>query len=104
MATSMAGQRKTMTKTELDKDKASQEERIKRNNEVLKKAQALDTGKNSLGAALKEFGGMANKGLNEDLKEISKFRNANSREQYMHEKEQGDPNAVRLSFEEWKKL
>ena len=104
MATSMAGQRKTMTKTELDKDKASQEERIKRNNEVLKKAQALDTGKGSLGAALKEFGGMANKGLNEDLKEISKFRNANSREQYMHEKEQGDPNAVRLSFEDWKKL
>ena len=33
----MAGQRKTMTKAELDKDKASQEERIKRNSEVLKK-------------------------------------------------------------------
>jgi hypothetical protein len=28
----------------------------------------------------------------------------NSREQYQHEKEQGDPNALRLSFEEWKKL
>ena len=31
-------------------------------------------------------------------------RNPNSREQYQHEKEQGDPNALRLSFEEWKKL
>jgi hypothetical protein len=28
----------------------------------------------------------------------------NSREQYMHEKEAGDPSANRLSFEEWKKL
>jgi len=31
-------------------------------------------------------------------------RAPNSREQYQHEKEQGDPNAIRLSFEEWKKL
>jgi hypothetical protein len=28
----------------------------------------------------------------------------NSRAQYEHEKEAGDPNALRLSFEEWKKL
>ena len=28
----------------------------------------------------------------------------NSREQYLHEKEQGDPYANSLSFEEWKKL
>ena len=28
----------------------------------------------------------------------------NSREQYEHEKEVGDPNALRLSFEEWKQL
>ena len=104
MATSMAGQRKTMTKAELDKDKKSQEERIKKNNEVLKKAEALDTGKGSLGAALKEFGAMANKGLGKDLEEISKFRNANSLQQYEHERKAGDPSALKLSFEEWKKL
>jgi len=28
----------------------------------------------------------------------------NSLEQYKHEREAGDPNALRLSFEEWKKL
>ena len=31
-------------------------------------------------------------------------RAPNSREQYLHEKEQGDPSANRLSFEDWKKL
>ena len=31
-------------------------------------------------------------------------RQPNSREQYQHEREQGDPNALRLSFEQWKKL
>ena len=31
-------------------------------------------------------------------------RKPDSREQYQHEQEQGDPNALRLSFEEWKKL
>ena len=31
-------------------------------------------------------------------------REENSRAQYEHEKETGDPNAVKLSFEEWKKL
>ena len=34
----------------------------------------------------------------------SRSRAPNSREQYQHEKEQGDPNAIRMSFEEWKKL
>jgi hypothetical protein len=29
---------------------------------------------------------------------------ANSREQYENEREAGDPNALRLSFAEWKKL
>jgi len=28
----------------------------------------------------------------------------NSKEQYLSEKEAGDPNALNLSFEEWKKL
>lgn len=33
-----------------------------------------------------------------------KVREINSRAQYEHEKEAGDPNAIKLSFEEWKKL
>lgn len=28
----------------------------------------------------------------------------NSREQYLHERDAGDPNALRMSYEEWKKL
>jgi len=31
-------------------------------------------------------------------------RAPNSREQYLHEKEQGDPYATKMSFEDWKKL
>ena len=31
-------------------------------------------------------------------------RRPDSIQQYQHEKETGDPNALRLSFEEWKKL
>lgn len=31
-------------------------------------------------------------------------RETNSRSQYEHEKAAGDPNATKLSFEEWKKL
>lgn len=102
MATSMAGQRKTMTKAELDKDKKSQEERIKRNEETMRKAGSGGSG--SLSEAVKELGGMANQGLKKDLQEISSFRNANSRAQYEHERKAGDPNALKLSFEEWKKL
>lgn len=33
-----------------------------------------------------------------------KVRQINSRAQYEHEKAAGDPNALKLSFEEWKKL
>jgi hypothetical protein len=36
--------------------------------------------------------------------EAAKVRATNSREQYEHEKATGDPNALKLSFEEWKKL
>jgi hypothetical protein len=99
----MYNQRKTMTKAELDKDAASQEARIRRNEETMKKAESADTGPNSLGAAVKELGGMANRGLKQDLDEISKVRGMNSREQYMHEKKQGGP-MTDLSYEEWKKL
>lgn len=34
----------------------------------------------------------------------ARSRAPNSMEQYLHEKEQGDPNAIRLSYQEWKKL
>jgi hypothetical protein len=33
-----------------------------------------------------------------------KVREINSRSQYNHERSAGDPNALKLSFEEWKKL
>lgn len=36
--------------------------------------------------------------------EANKVRETNSREQYQHEREQGDPNALQMSFDEWKKL
>lgn len=45
---------------------------------------------------------MAN--MYESEAEALKVRATNSREQYEHEKAQGDPNATKLSFEEWKKL
>lgn len=34
----------------------------------------------------------------------AQYRQENSRAQYNHERDVGDPNALRLSFEEWKKL
>jgi hypothetical protein len=36
--------------------------------------------------------------------EANKVLERNSRAQYEHEREAGDPNALRLSFQEWKKL
>jgi len=36
--------------------------------------------------------------------EANKVLTENSREQYEHEREAGDPNALQLSFSEWKKL
>ena len=45
----------------------------------------------------------------EDLKKSTQakeetMRDTNSRAQYQHERDAGDPNALMLSFEEWKKL
>ena len=42
----------------------------------------------------------------EEMSELTRETNRgiNSRAQYEHEKQQGDPNALRLSFDEWKKL
>ena len=36
--------------------------------------------------------------------EVNKVLETNSRAQYESEKEAGDPNALRMSFAEWKKL
>ena len=36
--------------------------------------------------------------------EVNQVLEINSRAQYEHEREAGDPNALRLSFQEWKKL
>ena len=36
--------------------------------------------------------------------EVNKILEINSRDQYESEKEAGDPNALRMSFAEWKKL
>lgn len=45
---------------------------------------------------------MAN--MYEQEAEAAAQRAINSREQYMHERNAGDPNALRMSYEEWKKL
>ena len=39
-----------------------------------------------------------------EMKRESRGFQMNTRQQYEYEKEAGDPNAVRLSFEEWKNL
>lgn len=39
-----------------------------------------------------------------NMVEQKQERQENSRAQYEHEKNAGDPNALQLSFEEWKKL
>ncbi len=49
--------------------------------------------------AAKQMANMA-----EEEAEMLKIRATNSREQYMHEREAGDPNATQMSYEEWKKL
>ncbi len=35
---------------------------------------------------------------------VDKYPSVNSKAQYQSEREAGDPNALRLSFEDWKKL
>jgi hypothetical protein len=60
--------------------------------------------KNEMGDAIRSIGEMANQKLRKDISDTAPFRKPNSIQQYQHEKEQGDPNALRLSFDEWKKL
>jgi hypothetical protein len=35
---------------------------------------------------------------------VDNYPSVNSMQQYQHERDSGDPNALRLSFEDWKKL
>lgn len=75
------------------------EERVYRN-------AAKNTSDNALGRSYKDARQAASQMANmaEQEAENLKIRATNSREQYQHEKEQGDPYATRMSYEEWKKL
>jgi len=50
----------------------------------------------------------ANKMANDAEQEMENIQQrvykTNSKAQYQHEREQGDPNALQMSYEEWKKL
>ena len=87
-----------MSKEELDKDIALQQKRIDKNKEAMKNAPSY------LKDIVNDLGSMGNKRLQESKDEAIKMREPNSRAQYQHEKETGDPNANQLSYEEWKKL
>lgn len=56
-----------------------------------------------LGGALVQGAVMSDLKKSKD-ENAEKVREINSRSQYNHERSIGDPNALRLSFEEWKKL
>jgi hypothetical protein len=56
-----------------------------------------------LGGALVQGAVMSDLKKSKD-ENAEKVREINSRSQYNHEREAGDPNALKLSFEEWKKL
>ena len=98
MATVLKKQRESMSKAELDKDIALQQKRIDKNKEAMKNAPSY------LKDIANEMGSMGNKRLQESKDEATKMRTENSRAQYNHEREAGDPQALQLSFEEWKKL
>lgn len=98
MATVLKTQREKMTKAELDKDIALQQQRMEKNKEAMKNAPSY------LKEAANELGSMGNKRLQESKAEAVQVRQTNSRAQYEHEKAQGDPNALKMSFEDWKKL
>lgn len=98
MATVLKKQRDTMSKAELDKDIALQQKRIDQNKEAMRNAPSY------LKDTVNELGSMGNKRLQESKDEAAQVRATNSRAQYEHEKAAGDPNATKMSFEEWKKL
>lgn len=96
-----------ISREQVDKDIANFSEKVKRNSETARQ-----------NPELKSFSDFANEGINEQIRQARQARQAgigagrgevnppliNSREQYEHEREAGDPNALKLSFEEWKKL
>ena len=108
MATILKKQREQMSKAELDKDIKLQQKRIDSNKEKMDKAPSY------LKDIANELGSMGNKRIKESKDEAVKIkeskdeavkiRKENSRAQYNHERDAGDPNALNMSFEEWKKL
>ena len=99
MATVLKGQRKQMTPEDLKKDAEQQQKRIDANTATMQRAP-----QNELGDAVRALGAIGNKRLSASKEEALKMRKPNSRAQYEHERKAGDPNALKLSFEEWKKL
>jgi hypothetical protein len=96
-----------MTRQEVDRDIEKFSEKVKRNEKTARE-----------NPELKEFSDFANEGIVEQIRQARKANQAgigagrgeinpptiNTRQQYESEKEAGDPNALKLSFEEWKKL
>ena len=88
-----------MSEADKKSNKARDEELLQKNLETMK-----NVPKNEMGDAIRAFGAAANKKLQQDINNAAPSRAPNSRSQYQHEREVGDPNATKLSFEEWKKL
>jgi hypothetical protein len=86
-----------MSEAEKKSNKARDEELLQNNLNTMK---GVPSGPR--GEFIRSFGEAANKKLQQDIQNASPA--ANSKAQYQHEREAGDPNAQRLSFEEWKKL
>jgi hypothetical protein len=96
-----------MTRKEVDRDIENFSNKVKKNTETARQ-----------NPELKSFSDFANEGIKEQIRQARKANQAgigagrgeinppevNTRRQYEAEKEAGDPNALKLSFEEWKKL
>jgi len=88
-----------MSEEEKRANKRLDEQLLKSNIDTMSRAP-----RNEMGDAIRSIGEMANQKLKKDISDAVPFNKPNSIQQYRHEKEQGDPNAIRLSFDEWKKL
>jgi len=86
-----------MSEADKKSNKARDEELLKKNLETMK-----NVPNDPRGDFIRSFGAAANKKLQQDIQNAAPA--PNSRAQYQHERDAGDPNAIRLSFEEWKKL
>ena len=89
--------RADMSEEDKKSNKARDEELLQKNLNTMKSLP-----NDARGDFIRSFGAAANKKLQQDIQNAAPA--ANSRAQYQHEREAGDPNAQRLSFEEWKKL